>query len=140
MSAPLVTSEIGKLRTVMVHRPGLAVARITPDTKEDLLFDDVLWVEKAQEEHDRFTDILRSRNVEVLYFEDLLRDVLADAGVRKQLLEALVSPARVGREVAQRLHELLRDAPVERVSNVLIGGVLRSELDEWGIEDPFGNL
>lgn len=140
MSSPLVTSEIGRLRTVLVHRPGLAIARITPESKDELLFDDVLWLEKAQEEHDRFTDILRSRGVEVLYFEDLLRDVLADEGVRKELVETVISPARVGREVAQSLHALLRDAPVERVSDVIIGGILRSELEEWGIEDPFGNL
>lgn len=140
MSAPLIASEIGPLRTVMVHRPGVAIARITPADKEALLFDDVLWLERAQEEHDEFTGILRSRGVEVLYFEDLLRDILGDATVRKDLVETVISPARVGREVAQSLHALLHDAPVERVSDVMIGGILRSELEEWGIDDPFGNL
>ncbi len=140
MTAPLVTSEIGKLRTVMVHRPGLAIARITPESKEELLFDDILWLERAQEEHDLFTEILKSRGVEVLYFQDLLRDVLADEGVRKRLIETVVSPARVGREVAHSVHAMLRDAPVERVSDVMIGGILRSELEEWGIDNPFGNL
>lgn len=140
MSAPRVASEIGRLRTVMVHRPGVAIARITPADKEALLFDDVLWLERAQEEHDQFTDILRSRGVEVLYFEDLLSDILGDAAVREHLVETMITPARVGREVAENLHALLRDAPVERVSDVLIGGILRSELDAWGIDDPFGNL
>jgi arginine deiminase len=124
----------------MVHRPGVAIARITPADKEALLFDDVLWLERAQEEHDQFTDILRSRGVEVLYFEDLLSDILGDAAVREHLVETMITPARVGREVAENLHALLRDAPVERVSDVLIGGILRSELDAWGIDDPFGNL
>ncbi len=129
MSAPLVASEIGRLRTVMVHRPGVAIARITPADKEALLFDDVLWLERAQEEHDQFTDILRSRGVEVLYFEDLLSDILGDVAVREHLVETMITPARVGREVAENLHALLRGAPVERVSDVMIGGILRSELD-----------
>jgi arginine deiminase len=124
----------------MVHRPGVAIARITPADKEALLFDDVLWLERAQEEHDQFTDILRSRGVEVLYFEDLLSDILGDVAVREHLVETMITPARVGREVAENLHALLRDAPVERVSDVMIGGILRSELDAWGIDDPFGNL
>jgi arginine deiminase len=140
MTAPSVTSEIGRLKTVMVHRPGIGIARITPESREELLFDDVLWLEKAQEEHDRFTDILRSRGVEVLYFDDLLGDVLADTDVRTELVETVITPARVGREVARRLHALLADAPMDRVRDVLIGGILRGELEEWGIADPFGNL
>lgn len=140
MPAPLVTSEIGRLRTVMVHRPGIGIARITPESKDELLFDDVLWLDKAQEEHDRFTGILRDRGAEVLYFEDLLGDVLSDDDVCTELIETVITPARVGREVAARLHALLGDAPMERVRDVLIGGILRSELEEWGIADPFGNL
>jgi len=140
VTEPVVSSEIGALRTVMVHRPGVAIARITPADKETLLFDDVLWLERAQEEHDEFTSILRSRGVEVLYFEDLLRDILADDAVRKTLVDAVITPARVGRQVSQSLHALLLEAPVEQVSDVLIGGILRSELDDWGVDDPFGNL
>ena len=90
MTAPLVTSEIGRLRTVMVHRPGIGIARLTPTSKEELLFDDVLWLEKAQEEHDQFTAILRSRGVEVLVFEELLHDVLGDDAVREQIVGAVV--------------------------------------------------
>ncbi|MEA2057250.1 MAG: arginine deiminase family protein, partial [Actinomycetota bacterium] len=82
MTAPFVASEIAPLRTVMVHRPGPEIARITPENKEALLFDDLLWLERAQEEHDRFTAMLRSRGAEVLYFEDLLADCLADPDVR----------------------------------------------------------
>lgn len=140
MTVPLVTSEIGRLRTVMVHRPGIGIARLTPTSKEELLFDDVLWLEKAQEEHDQFTAILRSRGVEVLVFEELLHDVLGDDAVREQIVGAVVSPARVGPRVANELHAMLRDASVERVGDVLIGGVLKTELDEWGIEDPLREL
>ena len=140
MSEPLVTSEIGPLRTALVHRPGLGIARITPAYKDELLFDDVLWLERAQEEHDRFTDILRAKGVEVLYFDELLRDILGDAAVRQQMLDAVVSPARVGRQVATSLHDLLGDASVDQVANVIIGGVLKSELEQWRIDDPFPEL
>ncbi len=139
-TAPTVTSEIGTLRTVMVHRPGIGVSRITPDNKDILLFDDVLWLERAQEEHDEFTGILRSRGVEVLYFDDLLLDILGDVEVRRRLIETVVPAARVGPQVAAGLHAMLNEAPAEQVRDVLIGGVLKSELEGWGIDDPFPDL
>jgi arginine deiminase len=65
-------SEVGKLRKVMVHRPELSLQRLTPTNHDDLLFDDVLWVERAQYEHDRFVEKMRARGVEVFLFRDLL--------------------------------------------------------------------
>ena len=140
MTSPLVSSEIGSLRTVMVHRPGLGIARITPESKEELLFDDLLWLERAQEEHDRFTDILRSRGVEVLYFEDLLRNVLGDDGVRDKIIETVFAPARIGPRIAESMQARLRDEPVERVSDLVIGGLLEPELEEWGVDHLYGDL
>ena len=67
-----VPSEVGKLRKVMVHRPGLEHARLTPSNAEELLFDDVLWVERAQAEHDKFCQAMRERGVEVFEVEELL--------------------------------------------------------------------
>ena len=69
-----VHSEVGRLRKVMVHRPELSLQRLTPSTHDELLFDDVLWVERAQYEHDQFVARMRERGVEVF----LLRDLLAD--------------------------------------------------------------
>ena len=60
-----VHSEVGKLRTVIVHRPDLSLKRLTPDNHDELLFDDVLWVERAQWEHDQFVARMRERGVEV---------------------------------------------------------------------------
>jgi arginine deiminase len=140
VTVPQVDSEIGRLRTVMVHRPGIAISRLTPASKDELLFDDVLWLERAQEEHDQFTDILRSRGVEVLYFDDLLTEVLADEAVRQGIIDTVISPARVGQQVSESLHALLRESPADRVSAVLVGGVLKSELEEWGIDDPFADV
>lgn len=60
-----VDSEVGRLRQVVLHRPGLELKRLTPDNAAGLLFDDVLWVARAQAEHDAFADVLRSRGVRV---------------------------------------------------------------------------
>src|SRR5690242_6518814 len=72
-----VQSEVGKLRKVMVHRPGLEHARLTPSNAEELLFDDVLWVERAEAEHDAFVEVMRGRGVEVFHAETLLSEALA---------------------------------------------------------------
>ena len=72
MAAFGVHSEVGKLRQVIVHRPDLSLQRLTPANHDELLFDDVLWVERAQWEHDQFVARMRERGVEVLYVQDLL--------------------------------------------------------------------
>ncbi len=69
-------SEVGKLRTVLVHRPDLSLERLTPANRSDFLFDDVVWLERAQREHDAFCDALRDRGVEVLYLAELLAETL----------------------------------------------------------------
>jgi arginine deiminase len=140
-SPPSVSSEIGRLRTVLVHRPGIEIARITPENKEALLFDDLLWLERAQEEHDRFVELMEDRGVEVLYFEGLLAEVLTDPVVRTELVEQVITPEQCGPRVADRLRAALADAPVDRVVNVLLGGVLESELEQdWGIDHLFADL
>lgn len=70
-----VGSEVGVLRRVMLHRPDLELRRLTPANKDELLFDDVLWVKRARQEHDAFADALSERGVEVLYLQDLLGEV-----------------------------------------------------------------
>ena len=77
MAAFGVASEVGKLRKVIVHRPDLSLQRLTPANHDDLLFDDVLWVEQAQREHDAFVQVLRERGTEVFYVHDLLAETLA---------------------------------------------------------------
>ena len=73
---PGVTSEVGRLRTVMLHRPGPELKRLTPRNNDRLLFDGIPWVSRAQEEHDGFAEALRDRDVEVLYLIDLLTETL----------------------------------------------------------------
>jgi arginine deiminase len=137
---PSVTSEIGRLRTVLLHRPGIELARLTPQNKDSLLFDDILWLQRAQEEHDQLADILRSRGVEVLYIRDMLAETLADDGVRAAVIDLVVTPAIVGERVAGRLQAELRTCEMERLLDVLFGGVLRSELPDWGIDPVFAGL
>jgi len=129
-----VSSEIGRLRTVMVHRPGVEIARLTPDNKADLLFDDLLWLERAQQEHDRFAEMMVRRGVEVVFFEDLLSETIEDEGVRHALLDQVITPTACGPRVAERLGAQLREVPHELVVEVLVGGLLERELVDWGIE------
>src|SRR6478735_3380173 len=83
-----VHSEVGHLRQVMVHRPELSLKRLTPSNHDDLLFDDVLWVERAQYEHDQFVEKMRSRGVEVFLLSDLLA-ALAPADLATHLIGGL---------------------------------------------------
>ena len=103
-----VHSEVGKLRRVMIHRPDLELKRLTPNNHDDLLFDDVLWVRRARQQHDAFADLLRDRGVEVLYLETLLAETLAQADARKWVLDRAVTSFTVGAGHVRRdprLHE-----------------------------------
>jgi arginine deiminase len=137
---PCVASEIGRLRTVMVHRPGLEIARITPENKEALLFDDLLWLERAQEEHDRFASGMRSRGIEVLYFEEMLTEVVERADVRTELLADVITPAQCGPRVAEQLTAALAETSADRLVDVLLGGLLERELEQLGVDHLYADL
>ena len=77
-------SEVGRLRTVMLHRPGDELKRLTPRNNDRLLFDGIPWVARAQDEHDAFAAALRERGVEVLYLMDLLTETMASAEARER--------------------------------------------------------
>src|SRR4051795_140733 len=89
--SPYVDSEVGRLRTVMLHRPGPELARLTPRNSGSLLFDGIPWVARAQLEHDTFAEALQSRGVEVLYLRDLLTEVLSIPGARAELTDATLT-------------------------------------------------
>ena len=76
MSSIHVTSEIGKLKKVLLHRPGNELLNLTPDSLSRLLFDDIPFLPEAQKEHDEFVHILKENNIEVVYLEDLMAEVL----------------------------------------------------------------
>ena len=108
MSELGVHSEVGKLRKVMVHRPDLSLQRLTPSNHDDLLFDDVLWVERAQHEHDQFVARMRERGVEVFLLADLLAEALAASDeARQRLIELVASEYTVGWSLVDEIRILL---------------------------------
>src|SRR6478752_6741514 len=96
-------SEVGTLRTVMVHRPDLAHERLSPTNCHDLLFDDVIWVSRAQQEFDAFVEVMRERDVEVLLFHELLAETLDDGDAKEWLLERKLRPEEVTTMFAREL-------------------------------------
>jgi arginine deiminase len=103
-----VHSEVGTLRKVMVHRPGLELQRLTPSNHDDLLFDDVLWVERAQYEHDQFVARMRERGVEVFLLTDLLAEALeASEEARTRLIELVASEHTVSWSLVDEVREAL---------------------------------
>jgi arginine deiminase len=137
---PSVTSEIGRLRTVLLHRPGVELSRLTPDNKESLLFDDILWLERAQEEHDRLAALLIGHGVEVLYVRDLLAETLEDDTVRGAVIDRIVTPAITGARLSDHMRSELRTCEMDRLLDLLFGGLMRSELTDWGIDPLYAGL
>jgi arginine deiminase len=121
-------SEVGRLRKVMVHRPDLSLRRLTPSNHDDLLFDDVLWVERAQQEHDRFVSLMRERGVEVYLLADLLAEALAasDEG-RDRLIELVASEHTVGWSLVDDVRALLSALKPDQLAAHLIGGLTVAE-------------
>jgi len=103
-----VFSEVGRLRKVMVHRPGLEHARLTPSNAAELLFDDVLWVAKAKSEHDAFAEVMRGRGVEVFEAEELLAQALTVPAAREWVCGHILSEREVGIAAAARARLLTR--------------------------------
>jgi arginine deiminase len=118
-----VHSEVGKLRTVMVCRPGLAHQRLTPGNRGDLLFDDVLWVHEAQKDHYDFVLKMRERGVEVLELHELLAETMKEKDARAFVLDRRVTANDVGRGIAQTVRAWLEELPAEKLAEHLIGGV-----------------
>jgi arginine deiminase len=123
-----VDSEVGRLRTVILHRPGPELKRLTPRNSADLLFDGIPWVEKAQEEHDAFAAALRDRGVEVLYLRDLLVDSLHDVAARDTLIERTVRSPHLGGSLGAAVRSQLEELDPAGLTDVLIGGVAHEEL------------
>jgi arginine deiminase len=123
-----VTSEVGRLRTVLLHRPGNELKRLTPRNNADLLFDGIPWVGRAQEEHDAFAAALRDRGVEVLYVRDLLVETLADEDARETLITSALPPWEVGPTLAHNLTRHLRGLHPDDLADVIIGGLAHEEI------------
>ena len=124
-----VDSEVGRLKQVILHRPGLELARLTPDNVHSLLFDDVMWAERAREEHDGFADVLIERGVKVHYFADLLADVLATPEGLDFVTSRLFNNNTVGPELVAACQRLVSEVRPERLAEFFIGGILKQDVD-----------
>ncbi|RII17773.1 Arginine deiminase [Streptomyces sp. YIM 130001] len=122
-----VDSETGRLRRVIVHRPDLELKRLTPTNKDALLFDDVLWVRRARQEHDGFADVLRDRGVTVHLFTDLLRESLDVAAARSLVLDRVFDEKEYGPLATDILRSAFDALPSERLVDALVGGMTKRE-------------
>jgi arginine deiminase len=123
-----VGSEVGTLRRVLLHRPDLELKRLTPTNKDELLFDDVLWVKRARQEHDAFADALTERGVAVLYLHELLAETLALGPARDEVLERTFAANPLGPDLGPALREWLDVLEPAELAEHLIGGITQNEL------------
>lgn len=126
-----IHSEIGKLKEVIVHRPGVELDRITPDNAKELLFDDVLWSNQARREHDFFVNALKEHDITVYYFYDLLIETLEIKAGRKFILDRICAEETHGVTVAKEMRYILDNTDSKQVANYLIGGILKSDLSPF---------
>ncbi|MCA2212655.1 arginine deiminase [Jidongwangia harbinensis] len=123
-----VDSEVSRLTTVMLHRPGPELARLTPRNNDSLLFDGIPWVGRAQEEHDAFAAALRERGVEVLYLGQLLAETLAVSEARTEVIAGVLDDRRLGDTLRGRVAGYLADQDPPRLADVLMAGLAHEEM------------
>ena len=140
-----VYSEVGRLRRVLVHRPGLEHSRLTPSNAEELLFDDVIWVARAKQEHDAFCELMRERGVEVFEAEKLLAEALAGPEARDWVAAHILSEREVGVSAADRARQWAGTAGAAQVAEFLVGGITKADVAQdigliWESADPTSML
>lgn len=129
-----VGSEIGRLRKVMVRRPDLELRRLTPSNHDELLFDDVLWVRKARQQHDAFVDQMRDRGVEVYYLGELLAEALENDEAHKLVVELVANEYTVGVGAVNEIRSALLEMKPKELAIHLIGGLTKGELRSEGVD------
>jgi arginine deiminase len=125
-----VDSEVGRLRQAILHRPDLELKRLTPTNHDDYLFDDVLWVKHAKQEHDAFAETLRDLDVEVHLLDQLLRETLAIPEAKKYIIEESLDERVYGPMALDSLHEAFESLDHAKLTEFLIGGMTKRELLE----------
>ncbi len=130
-----VDSEVGRLRQAILHRPDLELKRLTPSNHDEYLFDDVLWVKHAKQEHDAFADALRDRGVKVHLLDQLLTESLAIPEARKHIIEATFDERVYGPMALDALHAQFMGMDAAELTTCLIGGMTKRELLHR-IEEP----
>lgn len=131
MSSPIhVYSEIGKLKTVMLHRPGKELENLAPDILHRMLIDDIPYLKIAQEEHDAFAHVLRQQGIKVLYLEDLIAESLTDEKVRRAFLDQLLDESSIKKQdpLHQLLLNYLQELPTKEMVKTVIAGIRKSAI------------
>ncbi|OLR95612.1 arginine deiminase [Actinokineospora bangkokensis] len=123
-------SEVGPLRAVLLHRPGTELKRLTPRNNDQLLFDSIPWVDRAQDEHDRFADVLTGRGVEVMLLADTLVAALADERAHGAAATTAVDRRRLGEDLGDALASHLSTVDAKGLADVLMGGMTFEELPD----------
>ncbi|KQY57527.1 MULTISPECIES: arginine deiminase [unclassified Nocardioides] len=121
-------SEVGTLKTVMLHRPGPELKRLTPRNNDRLLFDGIPWISRAQEEHDAFAEALRNRGVEVLYLTELLTETLASEDARNHAITTALSGLHLGDTLRTYLATALRESSPAELTELLTAGIRNDEV------------
>jgi arginine deiminase len=129
-----VHSEVGRLRKVMVCSPGMAHRRLTPTNCDELLFDDVLWVDNARRDHFDFMNKMRDRGVDVVEMHNLLTDVVDTPEGRAWILDRQITPNETGLLALQDVRGFLDSLPARQLAEYLIGGLAAQE-----ITDPYAS-
>ena len=130
MDEPIhITSEIGKLKTVILHRPGAELENLTPEYLTDLLFDDIPFLQDAQNEHDEFANVLRSRGVEVLYLDELVSEAISTHELREKFVdEMLASSKQSERRITKALRQYLLSMSTRDMVRKIMSGVRKDEV------------
>ncbi|MEO9322445.1 arginine deiminase [Nocardioides sp. C4-1] len=121
-------SEVGRLRTVLLHRPGPELTRLTPRNNDRMLFDGIPWVARAQEEHDAFAQALRDRDVEVLYLTELLTETLSVPEARATAVETALAGLDLGDTLRHFLRDFLSDVTPAELTTHLTAGIRNDEV------------
>ncbi|MBE1592726.1 arginine deiminase [Nonomuraea angiospora] len=127
-----VDSEVGHLRQVLLHGPDLALRRLTPSNKDAFLFDDVLWVQRAMEEHEEFRRVLTGRGIKVHLLADLLRETVDIPEARKHILDAVIDERWLGPGAIDDVRNILDGMDSATLQVYLTGGITKGELLEMG--------
>jgi len=135
-----VTSEIGKLKAVMLHRPGKELERLTPAYLEELLFDDIPWLYQMQKEHDAFAKAMEERGTKVYYYENLLEEVLEDEKVKKDFIDELIEIVGEDNDrINEEIRRFLQEKSASELVDIAISGLLKSELGESREKQSLGD-
>jgi arginine deiminase len=137
MTDPHVDSEIGRLRQVIVHRPGREIERLTPSNHQELLFDDLLDPGRARAEHDEFTAVMEEHGIEVLPLRALLAQTLAVPDARAAVLDRTLNERRLGPVLTPALREWTAGLDVDRLASLCLEGLT---VEEWKAQSPVRSL